>query len=177
MRPPSGANTARPEFWTGFDETDDIPLADLWPPHDNEKRLYPVVNATLNGGHEESGMARTQGSWFTPLFCGSGATPDLGFRETKEYANGIRLGWAMSVSGAAMSPNAGYSTMPGLALLMTLFNLRLASGPETQEKLATRLIAFAALTTLCAPFAAKRLHRPMIRRNMFISPTEAISTT
>ena len=62
---------------------------------------------------------------FTPLYCGSGATPDLGFRDTKDYANGIRLGWAMSVSGAAVSPNAGYSTMPGLALLMTLFNLRL----------------------------------------------------
>ena len=31
----------------------------------------------------------------------------------------------MTVSGAAVSPNAGYSTMPGLALLMTLFNLRL----------------------------------------------------
>jgi hypothetical protein len=64
---------------------------------------------------------------FTPRYCGSGATPDLGFRDTKDYARGIRLGWAMTVSGAAVSPNAGYSTMPGLALLMTLFNLRLGA--------------------------------------------------
>jgi hypothetical protein len=35
------------------------------------------------------------------------------------------LGRDENVSGAAVSPNAGYSTMPGLALLMTLFNLRL----------------------------------------------------
>jgi hypothetical protein len=63
----------------------------------------------------------------TPLYCGSGATPDLGFRDTSDYAAGIRLGWAMGVSGAAVSPNAGYSTMPGLALLMTLFNLRLGA--------------------------------------------------
>jgi hypothetical protein len=120
----------RPDFWTGFDETDDIPLADLWPPHDKERRLYPVINVTLN-------MAATKRlEWqerkavsfvLTPLYCGSGATPDLGFRDTRDYAAGIRVGWAMSVSGAAVSPNAGYSTMPGLALLMTLFNLRLGA--------------------------------------------------
>ena len=129
----------RPDFWTGFDETDDIPLADLWP-HQSDKEadkqtdekrwLYPVINVALN-------MAATKRlEWqerkavsfvLTPHYCGSGATPDLGFRDTKEYASGFRLGWAMSVSGAAVSPNAGYSTMPGLALLMTLFNLRLGA--------------------------------------------------
>jgi Patatin-like phospholipase len=121
----------RPDFWTGFDETDDIPLADLWPSQtDSERRLYPVINVTLN-------MAATKRlEWqerkavsfvLTPRYCGSGATPDLGFRDTKDYATGVRLGWAMSVSGAAVSPNAGYATMPGLALLMTLFNLRLGA--------------------------------------------------
>src|SRR5262245_41485116 len=55
------------------------------------------------------------------------STPHLGFRKTNKYAAGIKLGWALSVSGAAVSPNAGYSTMPGLALLMTLFNLRLGA--------------------------------------------------
>ena len=121
----------RPDFWTGFDETDDIQLAKLWPPQtDEELRLYPVINVALN-------MAATKKlEWqerkavsfaFTPRYCGSGATPDLGFRDTKDYASGIGLGWAMSVSGAAVSPNAGYSTMPGLALLMTLFNLRLGA--------------------------------------------------
>jgi hypothetical protein len=118
----------RPDFWTGFDESDDIPLSALWPPKDGVRRLYPVINVALN-------MAATKKlEWqdrkavsfvFTPLYCGSGATHDLGFRKTTKYADGIRLGWALSVSGAAVSPNAGYSTMPGLALLMTLFNLRL----------------------------------------------------
>jgi hypothetical protein len=119
----------KPEIWTGFDETDDIPLAELWPPQtDAERRLYPVINAALNMAHTErlEWQERKAVSFvFTPHYCGSGATHDLGFRDTKDYANGIRLGWAMSVSGAAVSPNAGYSTMPGLALLMTLFNLRL----------------------------------------------------
>jgi hypothetical protein len=119
----------RPEVWTGFDETDDIPLADLWPPKtDNEKRLYPIINATLNMAATKrlDWQERKAASFIlTPHYCGSGATPNLGFRETKDYAGGIKLGWAMSVSGAAVPPNAGYSTMPGLALLMTLFNLRL----------------------------------------------------
>ena len=118
----------RPEVWTGFDEDDDIFLADLWPPKCNEKRLYPVINAALNmaGTKRLDWQERKAVSFvFTPHYCGSGATDDLGFRQTKDYAGGIKLGWAMSVSGAAVSPNAGYSTMPGLALLMTLFNLRL----------------------------------------------------
>jgi hypothetical protein len=118
-----------PEVWTGLDEDDDIPLDALWPPrNDLEMRLYPVINATLNmaAGERLEWQERKGVSFvFTPLYCGSGATHDLGFRDTKDYANGIRLGWAMSISGAAVSPNAGYSTMPGLALLMTLFNLRL----------------------------------------------------
>jgi hypothetical protein len=118
----------RPNCWTGFDESDDIPLAALWPPKDGVKRLYPVINVALN-------MAATKRlEWqerkavsfvFTPLYSGSGATHALGFRDTKEYAAGIRLGWALTVSGAALSPNAGYCATPGLALLMTLFNLRL----------------------------------------------------
>jgi hypothetical protein len=121
----------RPDRWTGFDETDDVHLADLWPPKTEKERwLYPVINVALN-------MAATKRlEWqerkavsfvLTPRYCGSGATPELGFRDTRDYASGIGLGWAMSVSGAAVSPNAGYSTMPGLALLMTLFNLRLGA--------------------------------------------------
>ncbi|MEH2489453.1 hypothetical protein V1280_005392 [Bradyrhizobium sp. AZCC 2230] len=126
-----GASNAdrNPDAWSGFDPADDIPLADLWPPkNDHEKVLYPVINVTLN-------MAATKRlEWqerkavsfvFTPDYCGSGATRNLGFRKTKDYASGIKLGWAMSISGAAVSPNSGYSTLPGLALLMTLFNLRL----------------------------------------------------
>jgi hypothetical protein len=119
----------RSDAWTGFDPDDDIPLAELWPPRkDDKKVLYPVINATLN-------MAATKKlEWqerkavsfvFTPNYCGSGATRNLGFRKTSVYASGIKLGWAMSISGAAVSPNAGYTTLPGLALLMTLFNLRL----------------------------------------------------
>ena len=38
---------------------------------------------------------------------------------------GIKIGTAMSISGAAASPNSGYHTSPVLAFLMTIFNVRL----------------------------------------------------
>ena len=40
---------------------------------------------------------------------------------------GITLGTAMTISGAAASPNMGYHSSPIVALIMTLFNLRLGA--------------------------------------------------
>ncbi|APZ92667.1 patatin-like phospholipase family protein [Fuerstiella marisgermanici] len=46
------------------------------------------------------------------------------FVPTAGYADDIKLGSAFAISGAAASPNMGYHTMPSLAALMTLFNVR-----------------------------------------------------
>jgi hypothetical protein len=43
----------------------------------------------------------------------------------KAPTSGIKLGTALSISGAAASPNSGYHTSPVLAFLMTIFNVRL----------------------------------------------------
>src|SRR6266436_4614901 len=60
----------------------------------------------------------------TPLHCGSSY---LGYRETKGYGdpNGISLGTAVAISGAAASPNMGYHSSPAITFLMALFNVRL----------------------------------------------------
>jgi Patatin-like phospholipase len=152
----------RADFWTGFDESDDIPLAALWPPKDGVRRLYPVINAALN-------MAATKRlEWqdrkavsfvLTPLYCGSGATHALGFRKTKDYAGGIRLGWALTVSGAAVSPNAGYATMPGLALLMTLFNLRLGVWSGNTGKAGDKTYQLRGPTNALRPLVTEALAR------------------
>ena len=49
---------------------------------------------------------------------------------------GFRLGTAVSISGAAASPNMGYHSVPSLALLMTFFNVRLGfwAGNPRNEK-------------------------------------------
>ena len=49
------------------------------------------------------------------------------FRPSREYggAHGISLATAMAISGAAVSPNMGYHSSPGVTFLLALFNLRL----------------------------------------------------
>ena len=61
------------------------------------------------------------------LHCGN---YHLGYRYTNHYAvskdqTGLKLGTAVAISGAAASPNQGYHSSPLVALLMTLFNIRL----------------------------------------------------
>jgi Patatin-like phospholipase len=163
----------RPEVWTGFDESDDIPLAGLWPPNDKRKRLYPVINVALNmaaTARVEWQERKAVSFVFTPLCSGSGATSDLGFRKTKEYASGIMLGWAMSVSGAAVSPNAGYSTMPGLALLMTLFNLRLGIWAGNPGKAGEEIYKRRGPNNALIPLLREALTRTNDRaKNVFLS--------
>jgi len=69
------------------------------PTHDT---YYPTFAPTSLG--------RTKSHWGQPAIEGMG---------------GIKLGTAMAISGAAASPNMGYYTRPGTALLMTLFDVRL----------------------------------------------------
>jgi hypothetical protein len=74
----------------------------------------------------------------TPLHSGSacgnlvrldnGAVRARGaYRPSKQYGDpeGISVGTAVAISGAAASPNMGYHSSPPLAFLMTLFNVRL----------------------------------------------------
>jgi hypothetical protein len=52
---------------------------------------------------------------------------EFGYRPTGTYAypNGLFIGTAMAISGAAASPNMGYHSSPALGFLMTVFNVRL----------------------------------------------------
>ncbi|HEY4165943.1 MAG TPA: hypothetical protein VGM96_04180, partial [Reyranella sp.] len=56
------------------------------------------------------------------------------------YGDGITLGTAMAISGAAASPNQGYHSSPLIGLIMTLFNVRLGwwLGNPKYPKKATR---------------------------------------
>jgi hypothetical protein len=93
------------------------------------------VNLTLNmvAGTDLATQSRKATSLtVTPLHAGSA---NVGYRRTSssDHSNhrlyggrdGITLGTAMAISGAAASPNAGYHSSPALTFLMTLFNARL----------------------------------------------------
>jgi hypothetical protein len=94
------------------------------PPH----RLFHVVNTALNlvGGDNLAWQQRKAEPFsITPLHCGCYR---LGYRRSLEYGgeDGISLGTAVAISGAAASSNMGYyTTSPVISMVMTLFNVRL----------------------------------------------------
>ena len=93
------------------------------PPH----KLLHVINLTLNlvHGSKLAWQERKAAPFVvTPMHAG---TYYLGFRNSRDYGgeHGISIGTAVAVSGAAVSPNMGYSSSTLTALLLTLFNVRL----------------------------------------------------
>jgi len=113
--------------FTGFDFADNCPMADLRKVS-RPGRLFHVVNMTLNV------VSSTNPAWqerkaesftATPLATGNAY---VGYRDTKTFGhpeNGLSLGTAMAISGAAVSPNMGYNSSPLIGLLLMLFNIRL----------------------------------------------------
>ena len=123
------SNEARdPDLFSGFDFKDNVCVHELWPPKPGEGiNLFHVVNIALNiVSTKRLAWQERKAESFTvsPKHCGGAY---LGFRESKEYGGdkGLSLGTAMAISGAAVSPNMGYHSSPSLALLLTLFNVRL----------------------------------------------------
>src|SRR5262249_38400026 len=58
------------------------------------------------------------------------------YRPTNRYARNISLGTAVTISGAAASPNSGYHSSPAVTALLTIFNARLGAwlgNPHDQE--------------------------------------------
>jgi hypothetical protein len=111
---------------------------------------FPIVNTALNvvSGKDLAWQERKAESCvLTPLRCGfdtwleqidlqddtspvkrSPHVQKYGYRPTEHFGFsdvGLRLGTAVSISGAAASPNMGYHSSPALAFLMTIFNVRL----------------------------------------------------
>lgn len=120
-----------PNPFTGFDETDNIRMQDLWPARKGNWQPFHVVNIALNVVNSKRlawQERKAESFTVTPLYCGSPAS-GLGYRDTREYANkekgGITLGTGLAISGAAASPNMGYNSSPIVTLLLALFNVRL----------------------------------------------------
>ncbi|MFN0169067.1 MAG: patatin-like phospholipase family protein [Bryobacteraceae bacterium] len=131
------AGARKPNGFTGFDDDDDINMADLQhaatidpvnPQH--FRGPFHIVNCALNlGGSPDLRVHTRQSASFvlTPLASGCDRR-SVGYapmKQQKGFANSVTLGQAISISGAAASPNMGYNTTPLVAVLLTLFNVRL----------------------------------------------------
>jgi Patatin-like phospholipase len=135
----------RAQPFTGFSDADDLPLSEMRIPAGStdpkDGRPLPILNTSLNvvRGKELALQTRKARSFaFTPLFAGFtreiiggsewqsayAATADSGSKQ-KGCEEGISLGTAIAISGAAASPNMGFYSQPALAFLMTLFDVRL----------------------------------------------------
>nr|WP_252263713.1 patatin-like phospholipase family protein [Paracidobacterium acidisoli] len=101
---------------------------------------FPIFCSTINltFGQDLAWQERKGASFaFTPLYSGyhvgwtAARTQQHlrfnGYTDSWKYTGdrGVSLETAVAVSGAAMNPNQGYNTLPAVAFLMTLFNVRL----------------------------------------------------
>jgi hypothetical protein len=131
-----GASNDRrqPNRFTGFDENDNFRLSELWPNAPCASRIPPqlfVSNMALNivatkelAWQERKALSFTG----TSRWIGSGSLHETGcYPRADRFGSAMSLGTAMTISGAAASPNMGYHSSPTLSVLLTFFNVRLGA--------------------------------------------------
>jgi hypothetical protein len=130
-----------PHLFTGFDENDNLSMCAL-----TQHKPLHVINMALNlvGGANLAWQERKAES-FTSTRLHSGSCR-VGYRSSAFYGGRykddskktpISLGTAITISGAAASPNMGYHSSPLLTLVMALFNARLGwwlGNPKMPDK-------------------------------------------
>jgi hypothetical protein len=97
--------------------------------HKEASKPFHILNMTwnlVNGGKLEWQNRMATTFTVSPLHSGNYLS---GYRRSKEYGGentkSISLGTALTISGAAASPNMGYYSSTFVTFLMTLFNARL----------------------------------------------------
>jgi hypothetical protein len=128
MRAYLGASRGRernPHPFTGFDPHDNVCMTDFAQPE--VKKPLHIVNIALNlvRGKNLAWQERKAASFTaSALHCGG---YDVDYRPTAHYGGGqgMTLGTAITISGAAFTPNAGYHSSPLLTFVMAFFNVRL----------------------------------------------------
>ncbi|MCW5627163.1 MAG: hypothetical protein KIT73_20770, partial [Burkholderiales bacterium] len=125
-----------PHPFTGFDPKDSPRLDALKRTAANGdtvfQRPYHLLNAAINltSGTNLAWQQRKAGNFmFSPQWCGYDLADSAGcFQPTPDFVKDLgwlSLGTPMGISGAAASPNMGFHSSPPVAVLMTVFNVRL----------------------------------------------------
>lgn len=118
-----------PNPFTGFDDNDNLSMCAL-----TQHKPLHVVNMTLNLVHgSKLAWQQRKAEPFTSTRLHTGSCR-VGYRSSAFYGGRykddqkktpISLGTAVTISGAAASPNMGYQSSPLRGIVMTLFNARL----------------------------------------------------
>ena len=107
----------------GFAASDNLSVFELR--HRPDAKLFHVINITLNlTGSDNNAWQERKAAPFicTPLHTGGHL---VGYRSSELYSEKISLGTALSLSGAAVSPNWGYHSSTVTSFVLTIFNARL----------------------------------------------------
>jgi hypothetical protein len=134
-----GAGGRRAHPFTGFDPADSPRVSDL-----AGQRPYHLINTALNltRSNNLAWQERKAASFvIAPLYCGYDLEPRAAaaqgrYQCTAQYLKPVDgdpqspggwlgLGTALTISGAAASPNMGHHTATATAFLLTVFNVRL----------------------------------------------------
>jgi hypothetical protein len=117
----------KPDPLTGFDKDDNVFMAEITPA---VKRPLHILNIALNvtGGEELAWQQRQARSFTVSCLHAGYQHRSPAYQPSSRYTNGgITLGGAISISGAAATPNMGYHTSKPLTFLMSVFNVRLGA--------------------------------------------------
>ena len=117
--------------FTGFDENDNIKMRDLWLREKFNGKLMPVINIALNLVSGKSLAGRNARRRLSRLaHCTADRQLSPGYRSTAGAdgtvyggPQGISLGSAITISGAAASPNMGYHSSPFVTFILTLLDV------------------------------------------------------
>ena len=127
----ASSHLRKPDWFTGFDPNDNLRFRDLadQPPVTDPAKRAPlhIVNIAVNLVSDKVlGWQQRKAASFTASALHAGSDI-LGYRPMGVYGgrNGMSLGTAMAISGAAASPNMGYHSSSIVTLILALFNVRL----------------------------------------------------
>jgi hypothetical protein len=102
-----------------------LPLSET---NSRDRAPYHLINAAINLPNSNSPTLRDRRCDFFLFSKHWTGSPAVGYWETKAWKSdreSIDLATAMAISGAAASPHMGLASMPSLASIMTLLNIRL----------------------------------------------------
>ena len=130
----SNADAKDRNKFDGFAASDNLSMCELL--HKGGAKLFHVVNITLNlTGTDNNAWQERKAAPFisTPLHSGGHL---VGYRSSELYCDKISLGTAISLSGAAVSPNWGYHSSTVTSFVLTIFNARLGGwfGNPSQDE-------------------------------------------
>jgi hypothetical protein len=89
---------------------------------------YHLINAALNmqGSKDPRLFERVADFFiFSKRFVGSYSTGFCKTEDMEKFDRYVNLGTAMAISGAAVAPNRGYTTVKPLVFILTMLNIRL----------------------------------------------------